>query len=256
MIAVIVVLGVLVLVLATWLFGTRSALREARGRGDELEQRLEESTHEVERTMGRLAEAESRVEAERARADEERESARAAAKEAETAEAVARAASERALVLERTSVEAPGLWALEALRFDRMWRDHAGLGPDAASPLAETEDPARASLDILAGALREDSGTVMEVCWRAEVVPGPVPAARLVRAGEELFALARRADTGVAQVELDGGGEFVLRVRTEPPLAPPEHVLAALDAAGCRVVVHPGEVEVRVAPPAEAGAGG
>ena len=40
MIAIVIVLGVLVLVLAAWLFGTRRALRDARNRGDDLNERL------------------------------------------------------------------------------------------------------------------------------------------------------------------------------------------------------------------------
>jgi hypothetical protein len=250
-IAVVIVLGVLVLVLGAWLYGTRSALREARGRGDELATRLEETTHEVEQTMGKLAEAESRVATEGKRADEAVAAAAAAAKEAEKSDAVARAASERALALERATVDAPGLWALEVVRFDRMWRDHSAATPDTLSPLGETLDPARAAIEILTEALREESGTVIDLRWKATTVPGPAPAARLVRACEELLAIARRVDVGVVEVDDDGSGAFVVHVRTEPPLDPPAHVVAALDAAGCAPEVAEGGIEVRISPPAE-----
>jgi hypothetical protein len=249
-IAVVIVLAVLVLVLGAWLYGTRSALREARSRGDELGQRLEDTTRQVERAMGQVAEAESRVKSESARADAADESAAAAANEAEKAEAVARAASERALALERSTVDAPALWALEAIRFDRMWRDHAAVGPADPSPLARTDDPARAAVEILAEAVREDSGTALELRWKAEGVLGPAPAARLVRACEELFAVARRVDRGVIDVD-DAGDAFLVRLSTEPPLDPPEHVLAALDAAGCEPNATADRVELRIAPPAE-----
>ena len=102
MIAVVVVLAVLVAVLAAWLFGTRNALREARHRGDELTERLDAATRDVERTMGDLANAESNL------ADERKKRAPPPTRprpqprsEAEKAEAVARAASERVLALEQ-----------------------------------------------------------------------------------------------------------------------------------------------------------
>jgi len=250
-IAVVIVLAVIVLVLGAWLYGTRSALRDARARGDELDGRLEETTHEVERAMGKVAEAESRVESEAKRADAADEAATASAREAEKAEAVARAASERALALERATVDAPALWALEAIRFDRMWRDHAAVGPNAPSPLAETDDPARAAVEILAEALREDSGTAIELRWKAGGVLGPAPAARLVRACEELFAVARRVDSGVVEVDTDDAGAFVVRFRTDPLLEPPDHVVAALEAAGCQPHVQADRLEVRIAPPSE-----
>lgn len=251
MIAVVIVLGVAVLVLAAWLYGTRSALRESRERADELDERLEQTTREVEHAMGRVAEAEARVQAESERADAADRAAAAAAKEAENAEAVARAASERALALERMAIDAPGLWALEVVRLDRIWRDHAVAGPEAPSPLAETEDPARAAVEILADAVREDSGTVFELRWKAGEVLAPAPAARLVRACEELFALARHVDTGVVEVVLENGNTFAVRMRTQPALTPPDHIIAAFEAAGCEPKVSGDGLQLRITVPGE-----
>jgi hypothetical protein len=232
-IAILIVLAVLVLVLAAWLFGTRHALHEARNRGDELDERLTAANRDVERTMGDLATAESDLEAERTKVAAADAAAAAAAKEAEKAEAMALVATDRALALERESLDANGLWALEAVRFDRVWRDHAAVGPNVASPLADTADPARAAVEILAEALREDSGTAIEVRWKADEVLPPAPAARLVRGCEEVLAVARSADEGVVEVFQDGKDQYVLTVRTEPAIVLPGHVSAALEAAGC-----------------------
>lgn len=248
MIAVVIVLAVLVLVLAAWLFGTRHALHEARSRGDELSERLDTANRDVERTMGDLATAESNLAAERKLVVAADEAAAASAKEADKAEAVARAATDRALALERETVDANGLWALEAMRFDRMWRDHAAVGPNAPSPLADAADPARAAVEILAEALREDSGTAIDVRWKADDTPAPAPAARLVRACEELLAVARSADEGVVDVHQDGPDTYVVRVSTEPAVAVPPHVLAALEAAGFAPLSEAqGRVELRIA---------
>jgi hypothetical protein len=248
-IAVVIVLAVLVVVLGAWLYGTRHALREARALGDELNGRLEVANHDVERAMADVAETKSKFEAERERASAATQRAEASAKEAEKSDAVARAATERALALERRALDAGALWALEAIRFDRMWRDHAAVGPNEPSPLADTSDPARAAIEIVAEALREDSGTTIEVQWKADEVAAPAPAARLVRACEELLATARSVDNGVIEVHRgDVAGSFVVRVRTEPVLDAPDHVLAALEAAGLDPKTENDVVEVRVAP--------
>jgi hypothetical protein len=248
-IAVVIVLAVLVLVLVAWLYGTRHALREARARGDELNTRLEAANHDVDRAMADVAETKSKLEAEREKVAAAKKEAEAAAKEADKSDAVARAATERALALERQALDASGLWALEAVRFDRMWRDHAAVGPDALSPLADTSDPARAAVEILADALREDSGTAIEVQWKADEVAPPAPAARLVRACEELLAVARAVDGGVIEVHRgDVPGSFLVRLRTDPVLQAPAHVLAALEAAGLAPKADGDVVEVRVAP--------
>ena len=247
MLAIIIVLAVLVLVLAAWLFGTRNALREARLHGDELTERLDAATRDVERTMGDLANAESNLVAERKKVVAADQAAAASAKEAEKSDAVARAATDRALALEQNTIDAGGLWALEAVRFDRMWRDHAAVGPDVPSPLAETADPARSAVEIIAEALREDSGTAIEVQWKTDAAPAAAPAARLVRACEEVLAVARAADEGVIEVHQDGADAYVVRVRTEPAVSVPPHVVAALAAAGCEPAAPTdGRVEFRI----------
>ncbi len=247
MLAIIIVLAVLVLVLAAWLFGTRNALREARHHADELTARLDAATRDVERTMGDLASAESNLAAERKKVVAADHAAAASAKEAEKSDAVARAATDRALALEQNTIDAGGLWALEAVRFDRMWRDHAAVGPDVPSPLADTVDPARSAVEIIAEALREDSGTAIDVQWKAGDPPAAAPAARLVRACEEVLAVARAADDGVIEVHQHGPDTYVVRVRTEPAVSVPPHVVAALAAAGCEPEAHAdGRVELRI----------
>ncbi len=60
--------------------------------------------------------------------------------------------------------------------------------------------------------------------------------------------MARAADEGVIEVQQDGPDAYVVRVRTDPPVAVPPHVLAALEAAGCRPdALADGRVEVRIA---------
>lgn len=248
MIAIVIVLGVLVLVLAAWLFGTRRALRDARNRGDDLNERLDTATRDVERTMGELASTKSNLDEERKRVEQAKVDTEAALKEAEKSDAVARAATDRALELERVTIDAGGWWALEAVRFDRAWRDHAAVGATTPSPLATTEDPARTAVEILAEALREDSGTAIEVCWEAERPASPAPAGRLVRACEELLAVARSADEGVVTIRQSGADTYVVSLRTEPPVALPPHVAAALEAAGSTpTVTTGGGIELSVA---------
>ncbi len=246
MIAVVIVLAVLVFVLGAWLYGTRNALADARRQNEELDERLQEAHRDVERAMGDAAAAEARFEEERKRADQADADAADAAKEAEKAEAMAHAAGQRVLHLEQTSFDAAGLWALEATRFDRMWRDNAAAGPDVASPLADTDDPARVAVTILAEALREESGTAMDVQWKADDPPPPAPAARLVRACEELFAVARAVDSGVVEVGQEADEAYTVTMRTEPALTAPAHVVAALKAARCEVRHHAGATEVRI----------
>jgi hypothetical protein len=247
-IAVAIVLGVSVLVLVAWLFGTRRALRDARHRGDDLSERLDAATREVERTLGELASAKSNLDDERKRVEQAKADTAAAQKEAEKSEAVARVATDRALELERVTIDASGWWALEAVRFDRAWRDHTAVGPSAPSPLAATDDPARTAVEILAEALREDSGTAIDVKWEAERVASAAPAGRLVRACEELLAVSRSADEGVITVRSGDEGTFVVSLRTEPSVALPPHVAAALEAAGSSPGTGPvGDIELTVA---------
>ena len=181
-IAVVIVLAVAVLVLAAWLYGTRNALREARNRADELNERLDAANRDVERTMGELANAESNLADERKRADRRR---RGRGRGRQGSREVRRggAGRQRTRPGPRTRNDRRrGLWAVEAVRFDRMWRDHAAVGPDAPSPLADTADPARARRrDPRRGASRglgnRDRRAVegrRRRCTRA-------PAARLVR---------------------------------------------------------------------------
>jgi hypothetical protein len=195
-----------------------------------------------------VAAAEAKFDEERARADQADADAADAAKEAEKAEAVARAAGLRVLALERQSVDAGGLWALEVVRFDRVWRDHAAVGPTEPSPLAETDDPARSAVEILAEALREDSGTAIDVQWKADDAASPGPAARLVRACEELFAVARVVDSGVVEVVQTGSDTYTVRLTTEPSLPAPAHIVAALEAAGLQPKTDDETVEISINP--------
>jgi hypothetical protein len=260
-VAAIVVLSVVVLVLGAWLWASRSALSAASLRGDELADRLETATRESEVAASDALEARTRADAERGRADAAEaevadataraERARREADESGRALREAQARAARAEERSRAPLDPLGLWALEAVRLDRVWRDHAVPGPGQASPFAGTGDPARSAIEILAGALREQSGTSVEVNWEPDQPIPPAPAAWLVRAVEELLGVARASDSGRLDVEVDGD-DVVVSLRTDPPVPVPLHLIAALEAASLRPAAENGALTLRVVATGEA----
>lgn len=245
MVAAIIVLAVAVLVLGAWLWASRSALAESEVRATELADRLGTAEREVEQKTAELVEARGRLDEERERAtkaegalataEQRAEDAERAAADADAARSEAEARAEEAVAAAGEPLAPMALWALETVRVDRVWRDVVVAGTDQVSPLADTVDPARSAVEILAGSLREESGTSMEVIWKAEGVVPPTPGVLLVRAAEELLALARAADTGTLTVGNDSDGVW-MSLACEPPVSAPAHLVAALDAAGLRPV--------------------
>jgi hypothetical protein len=251
-----IVSAVVVLVLGAWLWASRSALSTTKAQASELSDRLADVTREAEVAAADAAEARARAETEQARAAEadhraeqaEKQAAAAAtrAEQAETAteEASAALAGLRA----RTGLDPLGLWALETVRFDRMWRDQLAPDPSDDSPLAATTDPARAAVEILISTIREQSGTSVELRWELDRALNPGPAAWLVRATEELLtSIARAADSASLGVVFDEDGASVsISLRGEPPLRAPVHLAAVFEAAGLALSEDDGHIMVRL----------
>jgi hypothetical protein len=238
-VVLVIVLGVLVLGLFVALAMARSSLTATRSRVEALTTQLDATTSEAERAAADANEARERAEVANARADEAEATRDAQGIELQEAAAAAAEADKRAEAAEALAnqgLDAMGTWALETLRLDRLWRDHVASAPDEVSPFATSNDPARSAVEILCAVLREGSGTPTELAWALPSPLPPVPAARLVRAVEELLTFARAADTASVTIESDDGA-VLIRLATEPDLAMPEHLAAALAAAGLQVCV-------------------
>jgi hypothetical protein len=247
-IVVLVVLAMLVIALLIVLGTARSSLTSTQAKLEATEARLEAATRDAEAAAADAAEATARAAEERERAESlERERA-ALAEQLSAAQAAAEEAArelcERLASLEQQlaeterarsgALDALGVWALESVRLDRLWRDQVAAGTAEPSPLVSTTDPARAAVEIHAAALRESSGTPVDVQWTVSEPVAPVPGARLVRAVEELLAVGRAADAVTLQV--DGGpGAISVTLETDPPISMPSHLAAALTAAGLEV---------------------
>lgn len=256
MVAVVVILAVVVLILGAALWASRSSLSAAESRVAELADRLETTEREATAAAADLSEARAKLEAERqhstelASARDEAEAradkAERSAAEAEEARADAEARAERAEAAASDPLAPMALWALETVRLDRLWRDLVVPDPSTTSPLATTGDPSRSAAEIFADALREQSGTSIEVVWRVGSAVPPAPGAVLVRVVEELLAVARAADTGTLTVH-DDGDDIVVVLDTDPPVTAAAHLRAALEAAGTQPIDAEDRVEVRVA---------
>lgn len=257
MIVVVTVLAVLVVVLLVVVATARSALATAETKLEALEERLDAATSEAEAAAADASEAKARAAAEHERADaaeqeraslaEELSATRAAAEQAahESAEQVA-ALEHQLDALQRASratLDALGVWALETVRLDRLWRDQVAAGSAEPSPLSTALDPTQGAAEILVAVVRETTGTPVELHWEVSEPVAPVPGARLARAIEELLAVTRAAD--VATLRVTGGpGELVVTVVTDPPSPIPGHLMAALAAAGLEVTAEPSGAEV------------
>ncbi len=122
--------------------------------------------------------------------------------------------------IERTSAElrkatsghdATSLWALEMRRSERTWRYHVAPGLDSVSPLADASDQLQVAVEIEASAVREESGTAVDVQWSVPRQLSPGPALAVLRhVQEQLALLAKRSDRVMVRVT-DGGDH----VRTE-----------------------------------------
>lgn len=252
MIVVVIVLAVLVIALLIVLGTARSSLTNAQTKLDAMEERLEVAIKDAEAAAVDAAEAKARAEEERERAEgiereravlaEQLSAAHAAAEEAARDSAERLAALEQQLAdterATQAALDAIGVWALETVRLDRLWRDQVAAGAAEPSPLSSTTDPAKAATEILAAVVRESSGTPVDVHWTVSEPVAPVPGARLVRAVEELLAVARAADAATLRVG-GGPGEIIVTLETDPALSLPGHLVAALTAAGLDVTTDP-----------------
>ncbi len=154
-------------------------------------------------------------------------------------EALRQARSEAAL-----DSRAGGLWVLEALRLERRWRRE--VAPGQGSPFDGSVDPARAALEILVEAAREEVGASFDLQWSVdEPVPSTV-ALRLARLTEELLAEAAMATDGGELEITSGAAGLVLRLRTEPSFEISEELAAALGVLGDLGVVEDGALVVGV----------
>jgi hypothetical protein len=279
----VVVLAVIALAALVWAFLTFRGLQTARERIDQLETRLLQSDRELTETKTRLTAAERAAEesaeelqAERQRAAEADQAAqRAMARlEAETrrageAERAAQRSAARAKLEARRAIEAEaarveadtqretalqgmgllrpdGLWALEKVRVERLWRDRLALLPEDVSPLADTDAEGEAAVKIFAEASREESGVVIDLSWQVHDPPDPALAVVLVRLAEELIAATRRANGGELAVET-GPSSVLFRLRADPPVPAPEALAAACASSGWTLTdTEEGAIEIRV----------
>ncbi|WP_208027193.1 hypothetical protein [Rhabdothermincola sediminis] len=257
MIVVVTVLAVLVVALLVVVATARSALATAETKLEALEERLDAATSEAEEAAADASEAKARAAAAHERADaaereraslaEQLSAARAAAEQAahESAEQIADLEQQLGALqrASRATLDAMGVWALETVRLDRLWRDQVAAGGAEPSPLSTATDPARGATEILVAVVRETAGTPVELHWEVSEPVAPVPGARLVHAIEELLGVARAADTAALRVA-GGPGELVVTMATDPPSAIPDHLVAALTAAGLDLTSEASSAEV------------
>jgi hypothetical protein len=238
-VVVVIILGVLVVALLVVLAMARSSVTAARSQVEVLTTRLEEATAEGEAAAADATEARARADQANVRADESAAERDALADELAESARTVDAAEKRADAAEAAAsrgLDAMGTWALETLRLDRAWRDTVASSAVDQSPFATSTDPARSGVEILCAVLREGSGTPTDLTWDLATPLGPVPAATLVRTVEELLAFARAADSASLTVEA-GEASVLVRLATEPDLALPPHLSAALEAAGLEVCI-------------------
>jgi hypothetical protein len=108
------------------------------------------------------------------------------------------------------SADAATLWALELARIDRRWHVSVAPGIDLTSPVmsnAESELP-HVALDIIAAALREETGTRFSIDWQLTADLSPAVALLVVRLGDEMLA-ASALKCEIVQLRVAGAGDFV-----------------------------------------------
>lgn len=84
------------------------------------------------------------------------------------------------------------LWELALARAEATWRTSISLSLDEESPLASSQQPLRAAIEILIEAAREEAGADMELEWSGAV---PVPPASAV----VVFSLVESVIASVAK---------------------------------------------------------
>lgn len=108
------------------------------------------------------------------------------------------------------SADAATLWALELARVDRRWHVSVAPGIDLTSPVmssVESELP-HVALDIIAAALREETGTRFSIDWRLTQPLSLAAAVLVVRLGDEMLA-ASALKCELVQLQVASAGDFV-----------------------------------------------
>lgn len=161
------------------------------------------------------------------------------------------------------------LWALELARIERRWQLSVAPGIGLTSPLAtcaEHERP-RVAIEILGEALREETGTRVELAWHVATALTPVDGLHVVRIADELLAAnalhAERlaltvTDERDEQADADDAHGVTLAVSAfdhdDTPVAPAPWSMPAPDTAAPAGVVSIDEGRVRLhLGPAESG---
>jgi hypothetical protein len=108
------------------------------------------------------------------------------------------------------SADAATLWALELARVDRRWHDSVAPGIDLTSPVmssAESDLP-HVALDIVAAALREETGTRFSIDWRLTEPLSLATAVLVVRLGDEMLS-ASALKCELVELRVADAGDFV-----------------------------------------------
>jgi hypothetical protein len=251
-IAVVLALGALLIGAVVLVVMRSSALTAARARIGELDAEVASVRADLAATTVRATTAEANAAEEKARADAQAKRTAEATKEAKAAAAKAAAEAARATTAESTAREATaraeadeallrvlppdGLWALEAQRIARLWRERVSVTLDGVSPVVDAKDPALEAVQVLASASREESGVVVDLSWSVDPVADAPHAVALVRLAEELIATARLADGAELDVRIEGD-ELVLRLSTDSAIGSPADLIDALARCGWKTEV-------------------
>ncbi|CAB4756648.1 MAG: hypothetical protein F2754_10675 [Actinobacteria bacterium] len=134
------------------------------------------------------------------------------------------------------SADAATLWALELARVDRRWHLSVAPGIGLTSPVmssAECELP-HVALDIIAAALREETGTRFSIDWQLTEPLSLAAAVLVVRLGDEMLA-SSALKCELVQLQVASAGDFVVLTlaafdNSDAPVTLPE--LACLSGIG------------------------
>lgn len=105
------------------------------------------------------------------------------------------------------SVDVDRLWALALADVERTWRMSVASGPDAVSPLGDSNDPLRTAVEIEVDAAREEAGAAIELDWRVEDVVTPAEGVVVLATVRQLIAsVAKTASSALLTVTSSGDG--------------------------------------------------
>lgn len=159
-------------------------------RGERAQQTLRADTAEAERDEAR---------ARAASLDSELRVAASALAEAIRTRDAANQQADDMRAAQLRSADANALWALELARVERRWHLSVAPGIGFTSPLAECSpaDKPKVALEIIASALREETGTRSTIDWQVTSTLPEATALLVLRAGDELLSAAAFASDKV-----------------------------------------------------------